>query len=169
MKVLRYPLEQLWPDYVRGGVGLAIGGGGWSLAPTAPHVIVIFGSLTLLFLLFTMRTVWRQRMRVELTEETIDLGGKRTLRWNELKQVRLRYYSTRRNRGGGWMTLRLAGANATISLDSHLDGFDAVAAIACRAMTANGLAPDEATLANFSALGLSPTAADVPSVPVAQP
>src|SRR5215510_3898631 len=60
MSIHRYSLQNLLPDYLRGGAGLIIGGGGWLLAPSALHVIVIFGGLTVLFLLFTMRTVARQ-------------------------------------------------------------------------------------------------------------
>jgi hypothetical protein len=53
------------------------------------------------------------------------------------------------------MALKLGGGPTAISLDSSIDGFDAIAARAARAMTENSLAADEATLANLAALGLS--------------
>jgi len=157
MSIHRYSAKSLLPDYLRGGAGVVIGIGGWLLAPTAPHVIVIFGGLTLLFLLFTMRTVARQQAWVELTDESLSIGRRRqtVLRWSELSHVKLRYYSTRRNRSGGWMTLKLATAGTGISVDSNIDGFDAIAARAARAVTDNRLTTDNATLANFAALGLA--------------
>lgn len=162
MSIHRYSLQNLLPDYVRGGAGLIIGGGGWLLAPSAIHVVVIFGGLTLLFLLFTMRTVARQYTRIEMTDDAITSGGTRrlTLRWSDLDRIKLRYYSTRRNRSGGWMTLKLARGWTVISVDSNIDGFDAIAARVARAVAEGGAQVDDVTLANLAALGLAaPTAA----------
>ncbi|HTO84175.1 MAG TPA: hypothetical protein VMQ73_18260 [Methylomirabilota bacterium] len=156
VSIHRYSAKNLLPDYLRGAAGLAIGGGGWLLAPSAPHVIVIFGGLTVLFLLFTMRTVARQRAWIELTEESISIGrGRETLlRWSDLDRVKLRYYSTRRNRSGGWMTLKLSAGATSMSVDSNIDGFDAIAARAARALRDNRLLTDDTTVANLAALGL---------------
>ncbi len=157
MSVHRYSLQNLLPDYLRGGAGLIIGGGGWLLAPGMLHVIVIFGGLTVLFLLFTMRTVARQYTRIEMTDDAITYGGTRrlTLRWSDLDYVKLRYYSTRRNRSGGWMTLKLASGRTAISVDSNIDGFDAIAARTARSIIDNRVATDDITLANLAALGLA--------------
>jgi hypothetical protein len=161
MSIHRYPLQNLLPDYLRGGAGLIIGGGGWLLAPGVVHIGVIFGGLTLLFLLFTMRTVARQYTRIEMTDDAITSGGTRrlTLRWSDLDRVKLRYYSTRRNRSGGWMTLRLARGWTAISVDSNIAGFDAIAARAARTLVESHATADDVTLANLAALGL--TAAQV--------
>lgn len=157
MSIHRYSLQNLLPDYLRGGAGLIIGGGGWLLAPGMLHVVVIFGGLTLLFLLFTMRTVARQYTRIEMTDDAITSGGigRLTLRWSDLDRVKLRYYSTRRNRSGGWMTLKLARRRTAISVDSNIDGFDAIAARAARTIAENRAAADDITLANLAALGLT--------------
>jgi len=156
MSVHRYSLQNLLPDYLRGGAGLVIGAGGWLLAPGMLHVVVIFGGLTVLFLLFTMRTVARQCTRIEMTDDAIVSDGTRrlTLHWNALDRVKLRYYSTRRNRSGGWMTMKLASGRTTISLDSNIDGFDAIAARTARAIIDSRAATDDVTLANLAALGL---------------
>jgi hypothetical protein len=157
MSIHRYSLQNLLPDYLRGGAGLVIGAGGWLLAPGMLHVIVIFGGLTVLFLLFTMRTVARQYTRIEMTDDAITSGGARrlTLHWSDLDHVKLRYYSTRRNRSGGWMTLKLASGRTAISVDSNIDGFDAIAARAARSMIETRAAADDITLANLAALGLT--------------
>lgn len=156
MSIHRYSLHNLLPDYLRGGAGLIIGAGGWLLAPGMLHIIVIFGGLTVLFLLFTMRTVARQYTRIEMTEDAIISDGTRrlTLHWNDLDRVKLRYYSTRRNRSGGWMTLKLASRRSAISVDSNIDGFDAIAARTARTLIENHAAADDVTLANLAALGL---------------
>ena len=167
MSIHRYSLQNLLPDYLRGGAGLVIGAGGWLLAPSMLHVIVIFGGLTVLFLLFTMRTVARQYTLIEMTDDAITRGGTRrlTLHWSDLDHVKLRYYSTRRNRSGGWMTLKLASGRAAISVDSNIDGFDAIAARAARSMVENRAAADDITLANLAALGLTTPVQAMPAGP----
>lgn len=166
MSIHRYSLQNLLPDYMRGGAGLVIGAGGWLLAPGMLHVIVIFGGLTVLFLLFTMRTVARQYTRIEMTDDAIVSDGTRrlTLHWNALDRVKLRYYSTRRNRSGGWMTMKLASGRTTIAIDSNIDGFDAIAARTARAIIDTRAATDDVTLANLAALGL-PTPAGAAEMP----
>lgn len=156
MSIHRYSLTNLVPDYLRGGAGLVIGAGGWLLAPGSLHIIVIFGGLTVLFLLFTMRTVARQYSRIEMTDDAIASDGTRrlALRWSDLDRVKLRYYSTRRNRSGGWMTLKLTSGRTVISLDSNIDGFDAIAARTARTLMENRASADDVTLANLAALGL---------------
>jgi hypothetical protein len=137
---------------------LVIGAGGLLLAPTVVHVIVIFGGLTGLFLLFTIRTALRQWTWIELTEDAISVSQPRreTLRWDQLSHVKLRYYSTRRNRTGGWMALTLASTGQRIAVDSNIDGFDAIAARAAHAAMANRIELDEITQTNLAALGLVP-------------
>jgi hypothetical protein len=151
---LRYSFAALLPDYARGAVGAALSAGAWALAPAAPAAIVIFGGLTGLFLVFTMRNLWRQRTRVLFNEEALAVGGTgvRAVRWRDLSGLRLRYYSTRRNRQGGWMVLQLTGAGTRIAIDSTLDGFDRVIGRAVLAARDNDLALDEITLANLAAL-----------------
>lgn len=157
MSVHRYSLQSLLGDYWRSGVGLVVAGGVWLLAPSTPHVVVICGGLTVLFALFTMRTVARQYSRIEMTEDAITRWGTRQkhVRWSELERVKLRYYSTRRNRSSGWMTLKLSGKGAALTIDSNIDGFDAIAARAARAMADNRISADDVTLANLAALGLT--------------
>jgi hypothetical protein len=164
MSVHRYSLQSLLGDYWRSGVGLIVAGGVWLLAPSTPHVVVICGGLTVLFALFTMRTVARQYSRIEMTDDAITRSGTRHrhLRWNDLAHVKLRYYSTRRNRSGGWMTLKLSGMRSAISVDSNIDGFDAIAARAARAMVDNRISADDVTLANLAALGLTAPAYEAP-------
>lgn len=171
MSVHRYSLQSLLGDYWRSAVGLVVAGGVWLLAPSTPHVAVICGGLTVLFALFTMRTVARQYSRIEMTDDAITRSGPRhrQLRWSDLERVKLRYYSTRRNRSGGWMTLKLSGNRSVIAVDSNIDGFDAIAARAARAIADNRIGADDVTVANLAALGLTAPAYEAPVGSVESP
>lgn len=154
MSTYRYGRTALVHDYVRGGVGIVLCGGLMALSPST-WLIVIFGGLTALFLLFTLRTALRQRVRLEVDDDGIALLPSRAgrLRWGEIDGVRLRYFSTRRSRDKGWMTLRVAAGRRRIEVDSSLEGFDEVVARMAGEVRARGLALDPATRANFQASG----------------
>jgi hypothetical protein len=160
MTVYRYQIERLIGDYLRGACGLAGSIVAWIFLPSAVQVHILIGGLTLLFLLFTIRTVWRQAVRIEASDETLVLISPRSIffkqepvAWRDLVSVKLRYYSTRRNRKNGWFTMHLAGPTARIVFDSDLDGFEDMARRAALAVRANGIAIDDTTRANLAALG----------------
>jgi hypothetical protein len=154
MTTYRYQPQALVHDYVRGGIGTVLSGGLLVLSPSLP-VTVIFAGLTALFVLFTLRTALRQRSRIEVDEESIALVPSRAgrLRWGEIDGVRLRYFSTRRSRDKGWMTMRIAAGRRRIEIDSSLDGFDAVVAQAAAVVRARALPIDASTRANLQASG----------------
>ncbi len=157
MSVYRYPLNRILADYFLGGSGAAMSGALLALAPGSEFVLIAFGGLTGLFLLFTMRTAIRQRLRIAADADGIRVTGGwvRSLRWDEVEAVRLRYFSTRRSRKDGWMTLTLRGRGGRLSVDSHLDGFDALARRAGEAAEARHLSLDPATRSNFAALEIA--------------
>ena len=53
------------------------------------------------------------------------------------------------------MTLKVASGRTAITVDSNIDGFDAIAARAARSIIDNRVATDDITLANLAALGLT--------------
>ncbi len=156
MKTLRYPFRALAADYLRGGGGCALMLALWLMLPGRPHIHVIFGGLTLLFALFTIRTVWRQLAEYELRPEGIEQvkPQRRVLLWDRLDSLRLRYYAVRRNREGGWMTLTMRAGDVRCAVDSSLDGFEPLVAAAANAAARRRLAIDAATRANLEALAL---------------
>jgi hypothetical protein len=160
MTVYRYQVERLIGDYLRGACGLAGSIIAWVFLPSVVQVHILIGGLTLLFLLFPIRTAWRQAVRIEASDETLVLTSPRSIffkqepvAWRDLVSVKLRYYSTRRNRKNGWFTMHLAGPTARIAFDSDLDGFEDVARRAAGAARINGIAIDDTTRANLAALG----------------
>jgi hypothetical protein len=101
-----------------------------------------------------MRTVIRHRLRIAADAEGLKLneGLVRALKWQELDGLSLRYYSTRRNRKDGWMTLGLKSRGRSLSIDSHIEGFETLARMAADAAVARGLPLDTTTRSNFAAM-----------------
>ena len=160
MNVFRYPGKSLIGDYIRSGVGLAVGLSVLASASSSIMIVIIFGALTVLFLAFGFRTVKRQMLRVAITDEEIHGAGlgTRALPWGRLDQLKLRYYGTRRQRvresSGGFMQLTLKGAGATMTLESSIDGFEYIAWRATKAARENGVSLDPASAGNLLELGI---------------
>ena len=154
MAVYRYPLSRILADYFLGCGGAIMTGGLLALAPSSPFVLIVFGGLTGVFLLFTIRTALRQRLRIAADADGIRVSGGwvRSLRWDEVETVRLRYFSTRRSRKGGWMTLTLRGARQKIVIDSYLDGFEALVRRAAEIVASREITLDPTSASNFAAL-----------------
>jgi hypothetical protein len=164
MSVHRYSPKKLLPDYLRGMAGLAICLGCLALAPQAPVVLVILGGLALLFGLLIAQTILRQRARIEVTEDGLRTAQNGPLSaWQDLRGLRLRYFSMRRNKPGGWMELKLAFPARRISVDSAIDGFDEIVAAAARAAAVHGLTVDDATRGNLAAMGHVVNGAESPA------
>jgi hypothetical protein len=150
----RYPLNRIMGDYFVGGSGALMSGGVLALAPTVLYVDVLCGGLMGLFLVFTLFTAFRHRLRIAVDAEGVRAtGGRvRSIRWGEVDAVTLRYFSTRRSRKNGWMTLTIGGAGRRLAIESHLEGFEVVARHAAGAAAARRLTLDPATRSNFAAL-----------------
>jgi len=153
----RYSWRALLPDYAGGGIGLALLLGPLVFVrPNAP-VAWVLAAATALFLVYFGRTVCRQLTHIELDETGIRVRGPlgAALRWEEVRSLRLDYYSTRSDREGGWMQLRLRDARRTIRIDSELEGFVELVRAAVLEARHRGVDLDEATRANLGVLGLS--------------
>ena len=160
----RYRRASLRGDYIRAGVGLALCG--VLLYSVWDHDVTrwIFIVLVAFFVLFALRTLQRQVTEFELTPDgirrSIAAGGasgkgfSKTLSWNSLDRVRLKYYSTRRDRSDGWMHLVMRTPEGRLSVDSTVDHFDRIAHAAARAAVVNRVGMSGATMSNFAALDI---------------
>lgn len=157
MSVLRYPPKVLLGDYVRAGIGLILTLPPAAMMPVGSVAQVIVGLLALLFAVFGLRTWLRQTGHVKLDANGVETSALRRTRleWTAIKSVKLAYYATRTDRGGGWMQLTIKGDAGTVRIDSTLDGFIDVARAAADAAKANRLGLSEATRANFTSLGIA--------------
>jgi len=154
----RYPTATLAGDYLRGGAGLAMTALPLALLDMHWVLTAAFGAAAALFAVFLGRTVLRHLTVVEAGEQGIAAHGPfgAAIAWPQLADLRLRYYSTRRDREHGWMQLTLRGRRRALRLESTLDGFDEVVEQACAAARTNGLTFNNATVENLLALGVDP-------------
>jgi hypothetical protein len=154
----RYPLRALGLDYAGGATGLALSIGPLAFMQIATPVAGVLAAVAALFLVYFGRTVCRQLTHIELDEAGIRAVGpawgprSAAIRWEDLRSLRLDYYSTRRDREGGWMQLRLGDARRCIRIDSDLERFSELVGRAADEAARRGLALDAASAANLQAL-----------------
>ena len=159
----RYPIRALFLDYAASGVGLALSLGLIVFVRLAAPVAWAMAAAAALFLVYFARTVCRQLAHIELDEAGIRVAGPAVLpscaaiRWEDLRSLRLDYYSTRRDpegmsMQGGWMQLKLRDARRTIRIDSNVDGFAELVRAAAHAAARRDLALDPATVSNLEAM-----------------
>lgn len=171
MNAYRYPLKEHVADYVRAGLGFFVPVALILFADLAPVIFYIMAALALLFGVYGLRTALRQATIILVDGDGMrqegPLGGlfDRDIRWAEMREFRLRYYSTRRDREGGWMQLVLRGPDGTagqggrgrrgpIRLDSNLPGFDDIVERVHDAARNRGLTIDPTSASNLDAMGL---------------
>lgn len=157
MSLHRYPSSALVADWLRAGIGLAATVLPLLLLDLHWAVALAFGIGAAMFAAFSLRTWQRQRTAIETTETGVAERGPfgSAAAWSDLASLRLRYFSTRRDRKGGWMHLTLRGRSGRpVRIESTLAGFDGIVERAVEAARANGLALDPATEDNLVALGV---------------
>jgi hypothetical protein len=153
-EVFRYPLRSLAFDYVGSSIGLACTLGLVGFAQLAAPLLWLLTAAGALFLVYFARTVCRQLTTIEMDGAGVRARGPlgAEIRWESLRSLQLEYYSTRSDREGGWMQLKLGDAQRTIRIDSDLEGFARVVEQAAIAAAHLDLALDPATAANLQAL-----------------
>jgi len=150
----RYPPRALIADYARGAAGLACTLGPIALVQPTGAVIWVLGAGAAFFLLYLARTAFSSVSSIDLEETGIRASGPlgAVIRWEDLRLVRLKYFTTRSDRAAGWMQLDLRGARQRIGVDSRLEGFAELARAVAGEARRRGLELDEATRANLGAL-----------------
>jgi hypothetical protein len=156
MTRLTYPGGAIVGDYLRAAAGLVPAAAILVTLHVGIAGAAIFGGLGALFLGFGIRTALRQVTRIELTEAAVCASGPlaASIAWSELDHMKLAYYSTRRDKGGGWLQLELRAGRRALRLDSRIDGFNVLVEHAAAAAQLRGLRLDAATAVNLQALGL---------------
>ena len=147
----RYPMAALRKGYLVSALGglsalaLAFAGHG------NRGVSVIFITLFALFLAYGARTALRGASTITAGPDGLSVDGPlpRQIGWNELTNIRLGYYATRRDGEQGWMELVLRGGGKRIRLDSDIEGFADIAERCLEVARARELALSPATSRNF--------------------
>ena len=154
---LRYPRQTLWADYVRASAGALLCGAPLLFLEVNHWLAVVLAAGFILFALFLARTSLRHHTRYLLAADTLCADGPAggIVEWNRLDRLKLSYFSTKRDRSGGWMQLTVGSAGGrAVKIDSSLDGFHDVVERAAYAARGVGLALSEATRANLRAMGI---------------
>ena len=157
-RAFHYPLRALCPDYAGAAAGLSLSFALLGFVELALPIAWVAAAVAVLFLVYFARTICRQLTKIELDESGIRVRGPAfsptcaSIRWEDLRLLRLDYYSTRRDGEGGWMQLRLGDAQRRIRIDSDLDGFAELVRAAAREAAQRHLAIDAATLSNLKAI-----------------
>ena len=155
---LRYPRPTLWADYLRATAGVVLCGAPLLLLDVNRWLaLILFGGF-LLFALFLARTALRHHTRYVLAPDTLCADGPAgtLVEWSRLDRMKLSYFSTKRDRTGGWMQLTVGSAGGRqVKVDSSLDGFHDIVERAARAAEVIELPLSDATRANLRAMGIS--------------
>ena len=159
MTRFRYPLRTLILDDAKAVIGLIICAGPLFLDDLLRFWLYVFSVLTVLFLVFAIRTAIRHTRVLELSEEGIRMCGFRArgFDWEELESVQLRYYSTRRDHERGWMSLKLSGGGSSVAVDSSIVGFEDIAQHVAAAARRREVDLSPGTWENFGAMGIGKT------------
>lgn len=152
----RYPSNELLRDYVRAGFGLAVTGVPLLSMHAGPVMMWALAVFAALFAVFGARTAIRHLTIVRVGDTGIAAIGPMgvSIDWNDLGRIALSYYSTRRDRTRGWMQLSLRGRGRTLRLDSTIDGFRDIVALAARHAELRRLEMSPVTIGNLAALGI---------------
>ena len=164
MFTYKYSRKSISGDYIRAIIGLIITGGLLLAATKITIFQYIFAAGALLFFGFLLRTLLRQFSSFVVTKQELRRFGlfKRSLSWDQLNNVTLKYFSTRRDRKAGWYQLTLSDSIVKITIDSELMGFDTVMKICADVVIQKRLAVSETTSENFASSGFSLMGSDQP-------
>jgi len=159
VRQFRYPIRTLLLDDAKAVIGLIISAGPLFLDDLSRFWLYVFSVLTVLFLVFAIRTAIRHTRVLELSEKGIRMRGfnARGFVWEALESVQLRYYSTRRDHERGWMSLKLKGGGSTVAVDSSIAGFEDIARQVADVARQREIELSPASWTNFDAMGIGRT------------
>ncbi|MCR9175566.1 MAG: hypothetical protein NXI19_06130 [Alphaproteobacteria bacterium] len=158
MTTHRYERGAIIKDYLMGGAGLAVVGLPLVVTELGSWMLPLFTGLALLFGVYLVRTWIRSQTVIEVDDVGLRAHGPRAvhLPWEDLAEIDLRYFSTRRDKFGGWMQLKIGDGSRSLSrrlsIESSLQDFPEVALRAGEAAERNDLTMSETTIDNLRAL-----------------
>ncbi len=150
----RYPESYFRKSYFRAAFTCAFVVGLWLIMPTSKWLIVFVAAVLALIFGYTLQIYLRQRSVLALDDIGLHVTGPLSYRlaWQDLRRLKLSYYSTRRDGSEGWMQLKLVGKGRSIRIDSDLIGFETIVIEALRQADLLGLDVGSATRHNAAVL-----------------
>ena len=158
MNELRYPLRALWGNYARAAVGVGLMAVPLATAELGATFVVVLTALLAVFLGYGVRTALRHATRYGFDDRGVFAIGpiSRAIEWGDVVNVKLSYYTTKRDGTSGWWQLDIKGRRSTMRIDSTLDGFGAIAERAVREARKRGVELSPTTIENLDPLGIEP-------------
>ncbi len=158
MTYFRYPMRSLIWDYVRAALGFLFFAIPVVIGKPGPIFFTILGTAAMLFFLYGLRTVLMQYTAFELRDDGLFVHGlrKRFFAWAEMSALKLRYFSTvreksRRDMKRGWMELKISGPSGAVRVDSDLTGFKEIVEAVAAVVERHRVELDETTAENLRA------------------
>lgn len=156
MQYHRYPPRSLIWDYIRAAGGFLIAVVPLLLGNPGIFFLVLLLALAALFLGYGLRTLSMQLTAYEILPEGLASHGplRRFHRWDQISQIRLRYYATTRDKSRrdlkrGWLELKITSPAGTLRIDSGVEGFDTILESVAEAAERNHIELDETTEENL--------------------
>ncbi len=156
-KTFRYKNEGILWDSAKGLIGIILVSIPLIFGDPIPWISYLLLALMALFMLFIGRCYLRFYSEFQVDDEKLSIlrPFTKTLKWQDITQLKLRYYSTKKTGDDGWMFLQLKAGNISINVDSQIDGFDDILKQAAKAAEQVQLALDPVTLDNMNASGIN--------------
>lgn len=154
-----WPVRTLVGDLIRGGLSLSVSLLVLIITPVFSWLFLVVCAVVVMFGLYFAESVSRMRMTVTAHTQGVrvdgGLFGPREIAWAALETFELRHFALGRQRGSGWMDLKLKGNGHTISVDDRMTGFSELLAMSWRAALTAGVGVSDTTIANLRAMGLN--------------
>lgn len=156
MNELHYPLRALWASYARAAVGVGMMAVPLATAQLGAISTVVLTGLAAVFLGYGLRTALRHATRYGFDDRGVFAIGpiSRAIEWGDVANVKLSYYTTKRDGTSGWWQLDINGRDSKIRIESTLDGFGAIAERAVRAARTRGVELSPTTIENLDTFGI---------------
>ena len=151
-----YDRGPIYGDMARALIGSAVTLGPALFLDPLPWMFWIFLACGALFVVFGAKTLLKFVTNVSVDTSGLHISGpiSKSVAWDDLQSVKLRYYATRRKSDKGWMQLNLKDSRQKVVVDSGLSGFEPIARIAAKQVLDKDLVIDIPTQENFNALGI---------------
>ena len=156
MTELRYPLRALWASYARAAVGVGMTAVPLATAQLGATSVVVLTGLAAVFLGYGLRTALRHATRYGFDDRGVFAIGpvSRAIEWGDVVNVKLSYYTTKRDGTSGWWQLDIKGRDSRMRLESTLDGFRAHAERTVREARGRDVEMSPTTIDNVKQLGI---------------
>ncbi len=156
MNELRYPLRALWASYARAAVGVGMMAVPLATAQLGATSTVVLTVLAAVFLGYGLRTALRHATRYGFDDRGVFANGpvSRAIEWGDVVNVKLSYYTTKRDGTSGWWQLDIKGRDSKMRIESTLDGFGAIAERAVREARTRGVELSPTTIENLDSFGI---------------